>query len=170
MTTAPDPADERVAIVDERNRVVGEASRREMRAGNLIHRATYVLVFDPAGRLCFQRRTRTKDVYPGCWDVAAGGVVRAGESYEESAARELAEELGIRGVVLAPLFDFFHDAPENRVWGRAFRCVWDGPLVLQETEVEAAEWVSPAEAPERAKREPFTPDGVALLRRVVGAP
>ncbi|MHB8763536.1 MAG: NUDIX hydrolase YfcD [Deferrisomatales bacterium] len=165
-----DPGAERVAIVDEANRVVGEASRREMRARNLIHRATYVLVFNSRGELCLQKRTRTKDVYPGCWDVAAGGVVLAGEGYEESAERELAEELGVRGAPLAPLFEFFHDAPDNRVWGRAFRCLWDGALTLQASEVEAAEWVRPEEALERAEREPFTPDGVALLRRVAGAP
>ena len=77
--------DEQVVIVDRENRPVGVAPRWEMRAGGLPHRATYILIFNAAGELHVQRRTMTKDVYPGYLDPAAGGVVLAGESYEESA-------------------------------------------------------------------------------------
>ena len=83
--------DEIVTIVDENNRPVGTAPRRRMRAERLIHRATYILVFDPRGRLLIQKRTPDKDIYPGYFDAAAGGVVLAGETYEESAAREAKE-------------------------------------------------------------------------------
>jgi isopentenyldiphosphate isomerase len=41
-----------------------------------------------------QRRSLTKDTYPGCWDAAAAGHWRFGETAEE-AAREIAEELGL---------------------------------------------------------------------------
>ena len=88
-------AGEMVAIVDEHNRVTGQARRAVMRAGHLIHRACYILVFNGRGELFVQKRTPNKDIYPGYYEVAAGGVVLAGESYEESAVRELAEELGI---------------------------------------------------------------------------
>ncbi|NIR17298.1 MAG: NUDIX domain-containing protein, partial [Desulfobacterales bacterium] len=71
----------------------------------LPHRATYILVFNSGGELYVQKRTQTKDVFPGYYDVAAGGVVLAGESYEEGAVRELLEELGIRGTPLEELFD-----------------------------------------------------------------
>ena len=58
------------------------------------------------GDLYVQKRTLTKDVYPGYYDVATGGVLQAGETYEQSAERELAEELGIRNIPQVPLFDF----------------------------------------------------------------
>ena len=48
------------------------------------------------------RRTTTKDVYPGRYDMFCGGIVGAGESYDVCAARELEEELGISGVPLRP--------------------------------------------------------------------
>ena len=47
----------------------------------LPHRSTYVLVFNSQGDLYVQKRTLTKDVFPGYFDVAAGGVVLAGETY-----------------------------------------------------------------------------------------
>ncbi len=50
------------------------------------------------GRLLVHRRADDKDVYPGWWDLAAGGVVGAGEAYGAAARRELAEELGVIGV------------------------------------------------------------------------
>jgi len=41
-----------------------------------------------------QQRSMSKDTFPGCWDAAAAGHWRFGESAAE-AAREIAEELGI---------------------------------------------------------------------------
>src|SRR5437762_3867127 len=106
-STTMSAADEIVVIVDEHNKVVGAARRREMRAKRLPHRSTYILVFNSQGELYVQKRTTTKDVFPGYYDPATGGVVLAGESYEESAKRELAEVLGIHDVPLTPLFTFY---------------------------------------------------------------
>jgi 8-oxo-dGTP pyrophosphatase MutT (NUDIX family) len=158
-------ADEIVSIVNERNEVIGSATRGRMRAQRLRHRACYVFVFDAAGRLFVQRRTATKDIYPGFHDVAAGGVVQAEESYEECAARELEEEMGIRGAALSPLFDFYYEDHGNRVWGRAYSCTHDGPVTLQKEEVASGDFLPLAEVLALAEREPFTPDGLCALRR-----
>lgn len=42
------------------------------------------------------RRSETHSRFPGYYDVMVGGAVDVGESYEEAAARELSEELGVR--------------------------------------------------------------------------
>ena len=159
---AADPGEEVVAIVDEGNRVVGEASRREMRRQNLIHRATYILVFNRQGQIFVQKRTMTKDIYPGYCDIAAGGVVLSGETYEESAHRELREELGITAE-LECLGDRYFADERNRVWGRVFRCRHEGPFVLQASEVESGSFMSPDEILSKATRDTFTPDGRAIL-------
>jgi 8-oxo-dGTP pyrophosphatase MutT (NUDIX family) len=158
-------ADEIVAIVDEHNTVVGAVPRREMRAKRLPHRSTYILVFNARGELYIQKRTRTKDVFPGYYDTAAGGVVLAGENYERGAERELEEEMGIRGVPLTPLFDFYFEHEHTRLWGRAFSCRYDGEVVLQAEEVESGAFVPIADVLRRAETEPFTPDGLHVLRR-----
>ena len=161
-------ADEIVAIVDEHNNVVGAAPRREMRAKRLTHRSTYILVYNSRGELYVQKRTLTKDVFPGYYDVAAGGVVLAGEAYEQGAERELEEEMGIGGVPLTRLFDFYFEDEHTRLWGCAFSCIYDGEVVLQEEEVESGAFVRVSDILHRAKTEPFTPDGMYVLRRSLG--
>ena len=158
-------ADEIVVIVDEDNNIVGAVPRREMRVKRLPHRSTYILVFNSQGELYVQKRTMTKDVFPGYYDPATGGVVLAGESYEEGARRELAEELGIHDVPLTSLFTFYFADERTRVWGGVFACVYDGALVLQPEEVESGEFLPVAEILRRAQTAPYTPDGMYVLRR-----
>jgi isopentenyldiphosphate isomerase len=159
------PADEIVVIVDEHNNVVGAAPRWEMRAQRLPHRSTYILVFNSQGELYVQKRTMTKDVFPGYYDPACGGVVLAGESYEVGAVRELAEEMGIHDVPLTRLFTFYFTDERTSVWGAVFTCVYDGEVVLQPEEVESGEFVPPDEILQRAQTAPYTPDGLYVLRR-----
>lgn len=157
-------ANELVDIVDEEDRVLGTVSRAEMRARNLRHRAAYVLVFDSRGRLFVHQRTAEKDLYPGWFDVAAGGVVAAGESYEAAARRELAEELGIGGVPLRPVLRFRFADEANQVNGMLYSCTYDGPLRLQTKEIAGGEWLDLDVVFERIGSRPFCPDGVEALR------
>lgn len=164
------PAEEQVQIVDESNRETDVVPRRVMREKCLIHRASYVLVFNSKNELFIQKRTMTKDVYPGFYDIAAGGVVLAGETYFESATRELTEELGITGVDLTHHFDFFFEdmkngKPVNRVWGDVWSCVYDGELRLQKEEVESGMFVDENQLFRMAETEKFTPDGLVVMNR-----
>lgn len=157
-------ADEIVTIVDANNQPIGTAPRRRMRAERLTHRATYVLVFDSRGRLLIQKRTTDKDIYPGYYDVAAGGVVLAGESYEECAVREAKEELGIINTPLTGHFDFYFEDERGRVWGRVFSCAHDGPFTLQREEIESGQFMG-LEDVLKEKVTPLTPDTLLALSR-----
>jgi isopentenyldiphosphate isomerase len=159
------PEYEIVTIVDEYNNVVGALPRKVMRAKRLLHRATYVMVFNTREQLYVQKRTPTKDLFPGYYDVATGGVVLEGETYEHGAVRELYEELGICGVSLRHLFDFLYEDEHIRVWGAAFFCVYDGDMVLQKDEVESGGFLNIEEVLRLTESEPFTPDGLYVLRR-----
>lgn len=160
-----DPRYEEVAIVDLENGLIGSAPRHEMRSRGLVHRAAYILVFNGREEIFVQERTRTKDIYPGYLDVATGGVVLAGETYEESAERELAEELGVRGIPLISHFDFFHQDGRNQVWGRVFSCRYDGPMTLQEEEVADGFFMPVDDVLSLAETRQFTPDGLLVLHR-----
>lgn len=161
-----DPSTEQVVVVDEENRVIGSATRKRMRRENLIHRATFLFVLNSAGELFVQQRTTGKDVYPGYYEVAAGGVVNAGESYDAAAARELEEELGIRGVDLQRQFDFFWQDDGNRVWGRVYLCRYDGPMQLQEEEVQWGAFLPLERVREMMERQSWTPDGIVAFHRL----
>ena len=159
------PQDEIVLIVDKNNKETGCAPRHEMRVKKLPHRASYILVFNSRGELFIQKRTMGKDIYPGYHDVAAGGVVLAGESYDESAQRELQEELGITNAALTSHFTFFYIEGGNEVWGRVYSCVHDGPLILQNEEIESGYFADPRSVLSLSEKEPFTPDGLYVLKR-----
>jgi 16S rRNA (adenine1518-N6/adenine1519-N6)-dimethyltransferase len=81
--------------VDENDVVQRTATRAEVHAQRLIHRAVHVFVFNRNGDLYLQKRSRLKDMSPGLWDSSVSGHLDAGEDYEAAAMRELEEEIGI---------------------------------------------------------------------------
>lgn len=83
-------------IVDAADNVVGRNTRFEIHRQGLMHRAVHIFVFNSTGEVYVQRRSDGKDKHPGVLDSSAAGHVDPGESYQEAAARELFEELGLR--------------------------------------------------------------------------
>ena len=84
---------EQVAWVDRDDRMLGALPRHELREKGLIGRGTFILLFNSAGELCIHQRTLSKALYPGFWDVAAGGMVGANETYAH-----IDERYGFAGV------------------------------------------------------------------------
>ncbi|MGE1175125.1 NUDIX hydrolase [Pseudomonas sp. BW7P1] len=160
---------ERIAWVDEQDNLLGSLVRSDLRARGLIGRGTYIMLFNSAGELCVHRRTLSKAIYPGYWDVAAGGMVQADETYAESAARELEEELGVSGVELMAHDHFFFEDPGNRLWCSAFSAVWDGPLILQPEEVLEARFIPVDQVMLEIEQKPYCPDSLAALKRYLKA-
>jgi 8-oxo-dGTP pyrophosphatase MutT (NUDIX family) len=161
--------DELVAVVDRDNHVVGAVPRAVMRRQGLIHRATYILVFSSRGELFIQERTLTKDIFPGYYDLCTGGVVLAGEGYELSALRELQEEIGVGGAPLTTLFDFYGEYAGQKVWGRTFAVVSDGPFTLQAEEVASGAFYSREGVEGLIREKPCTPDSVYVYQRFMKA-
>lgn len=165
------PADELVDVIDAAGNTIAVVTRREIRAKRLPHRCTYVLVFNGRGELFIHLRTAAKDVYPSHWDVCIGGVLVAGESFEQGVVREIREELGI-DVTADELFPFRYQDNNTIVQAMAYRLIHDGPFVLQAEEIVSGEFVPVEGVIERIRDEPFCPDGVQVLdeyrRRFVG--
>lgn len=153
--------DELVEEVDEHGNPLRVVTRAAMRAERLRHRCTYVGVVDSHGRLLIHQRAATKDVYPSAWDVCAGGVCAAGESWEASARRELAEELGVD----APLTDLGQGTWSGEgvsVIGRTFLARHDGPFTFTDGEIVQAHFVTRTELDALFTTESFCPDSLAL--------
>lgn len=161
---------ELIAWVDERDQLLGGLPRAELRARGLIGRCSFILLFNSAGELCIHQRTLSKAVYPGYWDVAAGGMLQADESYAESAARELEEELGIAGVELREHGRFRFEQPNNRLWCAVFSAISDAPLILQAEEVQQALFVELSALAQLSAQQPFCPDSLLALQRFLATP
>lgn len=92
-------SEELLPIVNENDEVIGSEKRGVIHAKKLLHRAVHVLVFNSQGNVYVQKRALCKDTAPGKWDSSSSGHVDPGETYEESAVRELKEELNIDTVL-----------------------------------------------------------------------
>jgi isopentenyldiphosphate isomerase len=156
------PGDELVDVLDDAGRTVGVVTRREMRQRRLPHRCTYLLVFNSRGDLFIHQRTASKDVYPSYWDVTIGGVSAAGEGYDAGAVREGREELGVE---LEPelLFPLRYADERSVVHGMVYRATHDGSFRLQAEEIVRGKFVPFEEVAARTSRDPFCPDGLAVL-------
>lgn len=140
-----DNSSELVEWVNPDGSVIEVVSRQKMREQMLRHRATYVAVVNSQNQLIVHKRADWKEIYPGWWDIAFGGVCGAGESWELSAQRELAEEAGIVGVPFEPIGGFNYDGEDGSVVGRAYLARWDGEISFNDGEVVAIDTVEIAE-------------------------
>jgi len=157
---------------DDAGRVVGAAPRSRVRAENLPHAATAVLLLDDQFFFNETARTESKDVFPGQWDCWAGGVVAVGEDPDEAAARELTEELGVTGPALQPLFRHWYRDDRTHYLACCYRARWrgegvHGAVVHQPEEVAEGGWTTLADL--RAlladPARPFVPDGRVGIER-----
>src|SRR5262245_60091810 len=97
-------AEERLILVDERNRAAGVGGKNAVHRKGLLHRAFSIFIVDDKGRLLLQKRSATKYHSGGLWANSCCGHPRPGEPTVTAARRRLAEELAIE----APLtFGFF---------------------------------------------------------------
>jgi 16S rRNA (adenine1518-N6/adenine1519-N6)-dimethyltransferase len=137
----PQKAGEIFDVVDENDEVTGQATRGEVHAQKLLHRAVHIFVTNKRGDVLLQKRSLLKDLCPGLWDSSVSGHLDAGEDYATAAVRELEEEMGIR----------LESAPEEvaRIapcvetgWEhvRLFRVKYDGALRFPSAEIDAAMW------------------------------
>jgi isopentenyldiphosphate isomerase len=131
-------------VVNERDEVVGQNTRREVHRLGLKHRAVHVLVFNGRGEVFLQKRSMAKDTFPGAWDSSASGHLDAGEDYDACAVRELREETGL--VLERPperLFKLEARAETGCEFVWVYRCEAEGPFVLHPEEVETGGWFAP---------------------------
>ncbi|MFI5888196.1 NUDIX hydrolase [Streptomyces sp. NPDC051554] len=162
------PADEILDIVDEHDRVVGQSPRGEAYTQRLRHRAVFIQTRDAHGRVFVHRRTPTKLVFPSLYDMFVGGVVGAGESYDEAALREAEEELGVSGLPRPTfLFKFLYDDGAGQTWWSAvYEVRYELPVSPQVEEVAWHDFLEEAEIERRLNDWEWVPDGVEAYARL----
>lgn len=142
----PQKSGEIFDVVDADDQVTGTATRGEVHAQKLIHRAVHVFAFNKRGDLLLQKRSSLKDLCPGLWDSSVAGHLDSGESYEAAAVRELEEEMGI--ITENAPEEIARISPvEETGWEhvRLYRVRHDGNLRFPSAEVETAMWFPLAE-------------------------
>ena len=132
-------------IVNENDAIIEYRKRRDVGRYDL-HRIVAVWITDAQGNVLIAQRAHTMSNQPGLWGPVAAGTVAMGEEYHDTAARELAEEVGITGIRLVQVGKFRTDCD----FGECRMCaVFAGQyndniesLTLQREEVAAVRWVN----------------------------
>ena len=141
-----------IQIVSDTDEPISVASKETAHTEGLMHRIARIMVEDTEGRVLLQLRTPDRKLFPNCWDDSAAGHVDAGETYEIAAKRELAEEIGLKGVDLTEIGYYqthgkFEWRQLNR-FNKLYRVVVPGDITfsIQAEEVARVKWFTVAEA------------------------
>lgn len=151
-------------VVDELDRVIGQAPRSVVHAQKLLHRAVHIFVLNSRGELLLQMRSALKDEYPLCYTSSASGHLSAGETYEAAAPRELQEELGLPGP-LEWLAKFPAGPQTSHEHTVLYRTTTDTPPRIDPLEINAVTFHSLDEIAAMIERQPelFSPCFVTLF-------
>lgn len=137
-----------IQIVDENDNPLrgGTMDEAQLTPGGLWHRVARVMVHNQTGLILLQKRSENSFTFPGCWDNSAAGHVDEGEEYEQSAARELEEETGIKNVTLEQIMiyktDFIWKGRRFKRFNGLFKAIVDDNIHLEwpESEVSELRW------------------------------
>jgi len=148
-------------VVDENNEVIATASRTECHEQKLRHKGVQVFILNSEGDLFVQKRSDSKDIFPGLYEGGITGHVLSGDKCIDAAIRELKEELGIAVtaedlkeiVRFKVLFENEHELIT------AYLLDYDGPIKIDNNEVVSGEFVPVDDVRQRIKDDDkeFTP-------------
>ena len=141
-----------------RNRTGRTAFRGDALKNGEFRLVVHVCIFNSYGELLIQKRQSTKNTWAGLWDVSVGGGALVGETSQEAAERETAEEIGLA-------IDLHGIRPRMTVnfrWG--FNDVYIiqkdvslSDLTLQEDEVSDVRWAALEDILRLMERREFIP-------------
>ena len=111
------------------------------------HPTVHIWFYNATPALLLQKRSLTKDTFPGFWDVSVAGHVSAGESILDGAIREVKEEIGL-DIIASDLKPLDIRKNTNRFKNGIIDCEFQhvflvkleipvSQLHIQETEVDA---------------------------------
>lgn len=151
-------------VVDKNDKIIGYKTRKECHSDkSLIHRAVSVVIFNKKGDVALQKRSQTKDLYPGYHTVSASGHVDKGESYEETAKREMFEEIGVKLPITFVTKLLLH-MPHETEFDAIFRAESEGPFDINKKEVESLEFYSKKDI--KKMKDKFTPSAFHCLTKL----
>lgn len=153
--------------IDENDEVIGKVSRSDAHERMVLHRSGMIFLENSKGKIFLTFRSPKKTIFGGRYDSSAAFHVTYGESYEESAKREMKEELGVNAP-LVYIGKFKHkDFPEYQFLA-VFVCKWDKKITLDEKESERGGFYTKKEVSEivaGGKVTPWLRDGWKLYLR-----
>ncbi|MFE2303532.1 NUDIX hydrolase [Streptomyces sp. NPDC059445] len=161
--------DERVERVDDQDRLLGVVvSRRQAIKEGWLHRIAVTVCRDERDRILVHRRPEHLSRFPGLHEVMVGGAVNVGESYEQAAARELTEELGIRALPRL-LFTFINRSGLSPHWLGVHEAVVPDTVTADPDEIAWHDWLTEPDLGSALLEWSFTPDSHEVFSRYLAS-
>ena len=118
----------------------------------------HICILNSKEEMLIQQRAKAKRFFSSSWDITVGGGVIFGDTPQQSASRELKEELGFD-------YDFSNDRPVLTIhhfegFDDYFILHTDlniEDLILEESEVAAVKWANKNDILEMLKKQEFLP-------------
>lgn len=129
---------ELIAEIDSQDNVIAVHPKTKLKELKFRHRLSLVVFRTAEDKILLARRAATKFPFPSVWCFAVGGKVRADESYEGAALREMTEESGV-SVPLELAAVSKVDLPEEKAIAKIFITaeeITSGDLRLDPEEIE----------------------------------
>ena len=141
--------DEPLILVDRQDNVRGYESKARAHLGDgMLHRAFSIFLFNAAGDVLLQQRSRDKPLWGGFWSNSCCSHPRRGESMVDAAKRRLFEEVGV-SAPLTFLYRFeyqarFGDVGSEHELCSVFAARSDAPIAVNPNEISDHRFVAPA--------------------------
>lgn len=159
-----DNQDELFVVVNKKDRIICYRTRFDCHHNKqLIHRAIGVVIFNKQGQILLQKRSKNKDTNPGFYTLSTSGHVGKGETYEQSAQRELFEEIGIHSP-LKRKGKFILESDVETEMDCLFSTIYNGPFYPNKEEVDELKFVSIDQLNKMKSK--LTPFAAASLRKL----
>ena len=142
---------EMLDLINEKNQVIGKASRKKVEEKGLLYRASEVFVLVNK-KILIEKRNKNKTKRPSYYSIV-GETVQAGETFEEAAIRGVKEETGLTAENLNEIGNaIIHDELYNdHHLMRVFVCEGKGEIKIQGEEVENIQLMTNQEIEELLK-------------------
>lgn len=134
--------DERIPVVDKDDNVLAYKRRGDM-TDDECKRCVCIWVENNKGQVLLQQRSRKVKIDPGLWGTAVLGTVTDDNTYDDTALRELEEEIGLTGFPLNKTNKLQYKSSFGWRMGQGYIVVCDWPIEkfkLQESEVAQVIW------------------------------
>ncbi len=135
-------------LYNENNESLGIVKpRSEVHRDGDWHRVVHIYVRNKAGQFLVHRRSPKKDLAANTWDTRFGGHIQAGHDYDETAVREIEEEIGlqvsINDLIVGGMRDY--NGETNKEHAKFYFYNFNGDikdLRFNDNEVMMVEWMS----------------------------
>lgn len=115
-------------IVNDEDKVIGKAPKKEIYQNKHIHRIIHVLIFNDKNEMALQLRGKTLPFCPDHWSTSVGGHVQSEEKPEIAALREYKEELGETTPITFLFKDFYGDERGLKKFLYTYKSLSNGPF------------------------------------------